>query len=107
MAAITRIALLAIERLSGPRVILSAVPGGVKAVAKAAGVTSGRVSQVLRLDPLPYQWAVLLSELIGCTTWEVYQQLGQKPQGSPLGPLFDPGARESGTGRVGQSEILI
>ena len=48
MAAITRIALQALARMPGPRVVLAAVPGGSKAVAKAAGVSAGRVSQVLR-----------------------------------------------------------
>ncbi len=89
MSPITVIALKALERLGGPRIVLGAVPGGIQAVAKAAGVSAGRVSQVLRQDPLSREWAALLAELIGCSEWEVYQQLGQKPLASPYGPLFD------------------
>jgi hypothetical protein len=89
MPPITRIALLALERQGGPKTILAAVPGGSRALAARAGVTPGRVSQVLRQDPLPYEWAKLLADIIPCTPWEVYEQLGQRPQGSPYGPLFD------------------
>lgn len=89
MPPITRIALKALDRLGGPRTILAAVPGGIRAVAKEAGVSPGRVSQVLRRDPLPRKWASLLAELIGCSEWEVYQHLGQRPPTSPYGPLFD------------------
>jgi hypothetical protein len=87
--AVTRIALLALDRLGGPRTVVAAVPGGVRAIAAAAGVTPGRVSQVLRQDPLPEDWARLLADLIGCGPWEVYQQLGQRFTGSAHGPLFD------------------
>jgi hypothetical protein len=92
MPPITRIALLALERQGGPKTVLAAVPGGVGALARAAGVTPGRVSQVLRSNPLPQQWAQLLADLIGCTPWDVYEQLGQRPRGSPYGPLFDQGS---------------
>ena len=68
---------------------MAAVPGGIKALAASAGVSPSRVSQVLRKDPLPVEWAELAAQLIGCGTVEVYQQLGQKPPVSPLGPLFD------------------
>jgi hypothetical protein len=90
MPPITRIALLALERQGGPKTVLAAVPGGISALSAAAGVTPGRASQVLRSNPLPQRWAQLLAELIGCTAWEVYEQLGQRPMGSPYGPLFDP-----------------
>lgn len=89
MPAITRIALKALERLGGPRTILAAVPGGIRTVATEAGVSAGRVSQVLRRNPLPREWATLLAQLIGCSEWDVYQQLGQRPPTSPYGPLFD------------------
>ena len=89
MAPITAIAVKALERLGGPRIVLAAVPGGIRAVAQEAGVSQSRVSQVLRQNPFPSQWAALLAELIGCTEWEVYQQLGQQPLPSPYGPLFD------------------
>jgi hypothetical protein len=89
MPPITRIALRALENLGGPRVLLAAVPGGVKALAQEAGVSPGRVSQVLRQNPLPVEWASLIADLIGCSTWEVYEQLGQRSPISPLGPLFD------------------
>ena len=78
MAAITRIALQALENMGGPRVVLASIPGGAKALAEAAGVSSGRVSQVLRQDPLPWDWAQLLARLAGCSEWEVYEQLGQR-----------------------------
>lgn len=89
MPPITRIALLALERQGGPKTVLAAVPGGVAALARAAGVTQGRISQVLRMNPLPAHWAKLIADLIGCSQWEVYEQLGQRPQGSPFGPLFE------------------
>lgn len=78
MAAVTRIALQALDRMGGPRVVLAAIPGGSKAVASAAGVSAGRVSQVLRQDPLPWEWAQLLARLTGCGEWEIYEQLGQR-----------------------------
>ena len=78
MAAITRVAVKALEHLGGPRIVLNAVPGGAKAVAEAAGVSPGRVSQVLRKNPLPWDWAVLLADLAGCQEWEIYEQLGQR-----------------------------
>jgi hypothetical protein len=90
MPPITRIALQALDRLGGPRVVLAAVPGGIKAVAQEAGVSTGRVSQVLRQNPLPLDWARLLSSLLSCSEWEVYEQLGQRAPNSPYGPLFDP-----------------
>jgi hypothetical protein len=94
MPPITRIALMALESMGGPRVILAAVPGGIKALANEAGVSQGRVSQVLRQNPLPPDWAKLVAALIGCSEWEVYQQLGQRCPRSPLGPLFDVGPAE-------------
>jgi hypothetical protein len=89
MPPITRIALKALESLGGPRVLLAAVPGGIRALADQAGVSTGRVSQVLRQDPLPREWALRVAEMIGCSEWEVYEQLGQRCPSSPLGPLFD------------------
>ena len=91
MPAVTSIAMRALERLGGPRIVLAAVPGGINSLASEAGVSLGRVSQVLRQNPLPREWAVLLARLIGCSEWEVYQQLGQPLIGSPYGPLFDGG----------------
>jgi len=78
MAAITRVALAALDRLGGPRIVLAAIPGGARAVAVSAGVSPGRVSQVLRQDPLPWDWAQLLASLAGCREWEIYEQLGQR-----------------------------
>jgi hypothetical protein len=92
MAPLTTVALKALEQLGGPRIILAAVPGGIKAVAAEAGVSRSRVSQILRQAPLPRQWAQLLAEMIGCTEVEIYQQLGESPPVSPYGPLFDPPA---------------
>lgn len=89
MPPITRIAVKALDNLGGPRVLLAAIPGGIKTLAREASVTPGRVSQVLRQDRLPFDWATLIAELIGCDTWEVYEQLGQRSPCSPLGPLFD------------------
>lgn len=89
MPPVTSIAMRALERLGGPRIVLAAVPGGINSLASEAGVSPGRVSQVLRQNPLPREWAVLLARLIGCSEWEVYQQLGQPLIGSPYGPLFD------------------
>lgn len=100
MAPITSVALRALERLGGPRIVLAAVPGGIKALAASAGVSPSRVSQVLRKDPLPVEWAELAAQLIGCGTVEVYQQLGQKPPVSPLGPLFDVAPVAEGSGGV-------
>lgn len=77
MAAITSIALRALSRLGGPRILLAAVPGGAKAVSAAAGVSTGRVSQVLRQPRLPREWASLFADLLDCAEWEVYAQLGQ------------------------------
>src|SRR5262245_46259167 len=94
MPPVTRVALKAIEQLGGPRILIAAIPGGIRRLARQAGVTPGRVSQVLRQDPLPRNWAQLIAELSGCSEPEVYQQLGQVPQGSPLGPLFDSAAGE-------------
>ena len=89
MPPITSIALKALENLGGPRVLLAAVPGGIKALAAEAGVSPGRVSQVLRQEPLSREWATLVAEKIGCSEWEVYEQLGQRCPSSPLGPVFD------------------
>ena len=89
MPPVTRIALKALEMLGGPRVLLAAVPGGIGRLAKAAGVSEGRVSQVLRQEHLPRSWADLIASLSGFTVSEIYVQLGQTPVGSPLGPLFD------------------
>jgi len=82
--------------MEGPTIVLAAIPGGAGALAKAAGVTRGRVSQVLRKQSLPRDWAQLIATLIGCSEPEVYQQLGQEPVGSPLGPLFNVIVEESG-----------
>ena len=89
MPPFTRIAMRALERLGGPRIVLAAIPGGIGAVAREAGVTQGRVSQVLRQTPLPQAWARLIAQLASCSEWEVYEQLGQRPPVSPFGPLFD------------------
>lgn len=97
MAPVTNVALKALEQLGGPKIVLAAVPGGLKALAAAGGVSASRVSQVLRKDPLPVEWAELAAQLIGCGTVEVYQQLGQKPPVSPLGPLFDIASGEEGS----------
>lgn len=86
---VTSIAMRALERLGGPKIVLAAIPGGIGLVAREARVSPGRVSQVLRQNPLPGEWARLLAQLIGCGEWEVYEQLGQRPPVSPLGPLFD------------------
>ena len=100
MAPVTTVALRALEQLGGPRIVLAAIPGGLKALAGSAGVSPSRVSQVLRKDPLPVEWAELAAQLIGCGTVEVYQQLGQKPPVSPLGPLFDVAPGDEGSGGV-------
>lgn len=89
MPPVTRIALRALEKLGGPRVLLAAVPGGIAHLARVAGVSEGRVSQVLRQEPLPRAWAELIAGVAGFSVPEVYVQLGQAPVGSPLGPLFD------------------
>jgi len=78
MAAITRVALKALDQMGGPRIVLAAIPGGSKAVAEATGVSTGRVSQVLRQERLPWEWAQILARLAGCTEWEIYEQLGQR-----------------------------
>lgn len=82
MAAITRVALKALDQMGGPRIVLAAIPGGARAVANAAGVSPGRVSQVLRQETLPWEWAQLLARLAGCCEWEIYEQLGQRVSGS-------------------------
>ena len=94
MTAVTSIALKALNHLGGPKIILAAIPGGIHALATEAGVSPGRVSQVLRKDPLPRSWAQLVAQMVGCNEWEVYQQLGQHAPVSPLGPLFDQTATE-------------
>lgn len=96
MAPVTRVALKALDRLGGPRILLAAVPGGSRSVAAEAGVSRSRVSQVLREEPLPREWAQLFASLIGCEEWEVYQQLGQRAPGSPYGPLFDEARPKAG-----------
>lgn len=88
MPPFTRLALRALNSMGGPRIVLAAVPGGIEALAKAAHVGKSRVSQVLRQNPLPPNWAHLIAELANCSEWEVYEQLGQRPGGSELGPLF-------------------
>lgn len=98
MAPVTLVALKALDRLGGPRIVLAAVPGGIKAAAAEAGVSPSRVSQVLREEPLPRVWAQLLAQLIECSELEVYQQLGQRPPVSPYGPLFDTAHGSSATG---------
>lgn len=95
MAAITRIATKALDNLGGPKIILAAIPGGINTVAREGGVSRGRVSQILRRNPLRNEWAQLLAHLIGCSEWEVYEQLGQRPPVSPFGPLFDQSDREN------------
>lgn len=90
MASITRIATRALDNLGGPKIVLAAIPGGISTVAREGRVTPGRVSQILREKPLRLEWARLLADLIGCSEWEVYEQLGQRPPVSPYGPLFDP-----------------
>ena len=93
MAAITRVALNALHRMGGPRIVLAAVPGGSKAVAEAAGVSVGRVSQVLRQNPLPWEWAQLLAQLVGCSEWELYEQLGQRVSSTVTGAPQDSSRR--------------
>jgi hypothetical protein len=78
MPGFTRISLRALEELGGPRIILAAIPGGARALADRAGVSQSRVSQILRQDPLPWEWAQLIAEMIPCPEWEVYAQLGQR-----------------------------
>jgi hypothetical protein len=102
MPPVTKIALRALENLGAPGIILKAVPGGIRAVAREAGVSKGRVSQVLRQDTLPPEYAQILAALIDCTEWEIYQQLGQRPPTSPLGPLFDSSRQTDRGGRGGQ-----
>ena len=95
MAPLTRIAVRALQNLGGPRIVLAAIPGGIARLAGEARVSPGRVSQVLRQNPLPIEWARLIAVLANCDVWEVYEQLGQRPPVSPFGPLFDqtnPGA---------------
>lgn len=75
----TRIERKALERLGASRIILAAVPGGIKELAAAAGVSPSRVSQVLREQELPSAWAERIAKLIGCGAAEVYQQLERKP----------------------------
>ena len=65
MAAVTRIALQALDQMGGPRIVLAAIPGGSRVVAQEAGVSAGRVSQVLRQDKLPWSWAQILARLAG------------------------------------------
>lgn len=78
MVAITRVALKALDHMGGPRIVLAAIPGGSKAIAAAAGVSAGRVSQVLRQERLPWEWAQVIARLADCTEWEIYEQLGQR-----------------------------
>jgi len=95
MAPLTKIAVAALQNLGGPRIIVAAIPGGIARLAKEGRVSPSRVSQVLRQNPLPIDWARLIAELANCRVWDVYEQLGQRPPVSPLGPLFDqtnPGA---------------
>jgi len=96
MTAITRIAIQALDRLGGPRIVVAAIPGGSKAIAQAAGVSAGRVSQVLRQEPLPWDWAQLLAELAGCSEWEIYEQLGQRVS-CPVTPSRDRSVLKGGS----------
>ena len=77
MPAFTRISIKALDELGGPRIVLAAIPGGARALAERAGVSQSRVSQILRQDPLPWEWAQMIASLIPCLEWEVYAQLGQ------------------------------
>jgi hypothetical protein len=96
MAAVTRIALQALDQMGGPRIVLAGIPGGARAVAREAGVSAGRVSQVLRMDKLPWEWAELLARLAGCCEWEVYEQLGQRVSApDTAGPNAPVSARRS------------
>ena len=88
MPSFTRLSLRALQLMGGPKIVLAAIPGGIGALADAAGVGRSRVSQVLRQNPLPLSWARLIAELANCSEWEVYEQLGQRPGGAELGPLF-------------------
>jgi hypothetical protein len=85
--ALTRLALRALQRLEPSKIILAAIPGGIRAVAQEAGVTTGRVSQVLRKKALPAKWARRLADLAGCTEREVYEQLGQRPPDTRSGDV--------------------
>jgi hypothetical protein len=87
--ALTRLALRALQRIGPSKIVLAAIPGGIRAVADDAGVTAGRVSQVLRQDPLPREWATRLAKLSGCSEWDVYHQLGQQPPTIPTGSRRD------------------
>jgi hypothetical protein len=100
MPPLTSIARKALEHLGGPRVVTAAIPGGAKRLAEAAGVSQGRVSQVLRQNPLPRRWADLIAELTGCSVREVYEQLEQEPRGSMFGPLFDSTEEGAGSAKV-------
>ncbi len=77
MPAFTRISIKALNELGGPRIILAAIPGGARVLAERAGVSQSRVSQILRQEALPWEWAHLIASLIPCQEWEVYAQLGQ------------------------------
>ena len=77
MPVFTRISIKALDELGGPRIVLAAIPGGARALAQRAGVSQSRVSQILRQDPLPWEWAQMIASLIPCQEWEVYAQLGQ------------------------------
>ena len=79
---VTRIERKALGWLGGPRIILAAIPGGIKELAIAAGVSPSRVSQVLRAPELPQEWAERIANLIGCGPAEVYQQLEIEPPAS-------------------------
>jgi hypothetical protein len=81
MPAFTRISIKALDELGGPRIVLAAIPGGARALAQRAGVSQSRVSQILRQDPLPWDWAQMIASLIPCQEWEVYAQLGQSVSG--------------------------
>lgn len=82
---VTEIERKALDRLGSVRILLAAIPGGVKALAAEFGVSPSRVSQVLREDPLPSKWAEVAAELIGCGPAEVYRQLDRKPAASRFG----------------------
>ncbi|WP_419938163.1 hypothetical protein [Candidatus Palauibacter sp.] len=81
----TKIERKALNRLGPARILLAAVPGGIKTLAEAFDVSPSRVSQVLRENPLPTEWAEVAAELIGCGPAEVYRQLDHKPLVSRFG----------------------
>ena len=122
MAAITRIATKALDSLGGPKIILAAIPGGIGTLAREGGVSPGRVSQILRQNPLRTEWAQLIAHLIGCSEWEVYEQLGLCAPGGaeslvhdritwlgsklPVNPSGGLTARGHPTGATGAAQVV-